>query len=97
MRPYLRPYCGIIMLEYLKFAAGWVVLMLIIVGVTLVVPFIAAKIDKMRENAKVGKRENMFSFGQTSFMEPAEGLDTQNQTEETAENKEKIADGQRTE
>ena len=58
------------MIEYIKFAAGWVVFMLILGGVTLLVPKIAAKIDKIRQNTN--KKENMFSLGQTSFMEPVE-------------------------
>lgn len=60
------------MWEYIKFAAIWVVFMLILGGVTLIVPKIAAKIDKIRENNKGKTRENMFSFGQTSYMEPSE-------------------------
>lgn len=60
------------MWEYIKFAAIWVVFMLILGVVTLVVPKIAARIDKIREKNKGKTRENMFSFGQTSYMESAE-------------------------
>ncbi len=68
------------MAEYIKFAAIWVVFMLILGGVTLIVPKLAAKIDKLRKQSKANKRENMFNFGQTSFLEPAEKPEAEGET-----------------
>lgn len=76
------------MLEYIKFAAVWVAFMFILGGVTLIVPKISAKIDKIRENSKAKKRENMFSLGQTSYMEPAEKPEAEGEKNGDAENKE---------
>ena len=53
--------------------------------ITVLVPKIAAKIDKTREKYKDKKRENMYSLGQTSFMEPAEGLDNPTENQDIAE------------
>ncbi len=73
------------MWEYIKFAAAWVVFMLVLGIITLVVPKIAAKIDKIRENNKGKKRENMFSFGQTSYMEPSEPISNEDKNNSNEE------------
>ena len=76
--------------EFLKFIVIWAAFMLALGVITVLVPKIAAKIDKSREKYKDKKTENVYSLGQTSFMEPAEGQD------KTFENKD-IASQQRTE
>ena len=82
--------------DFIRFVVIWLLFMVLMGAIALVVPKLASKIDKTREKYKNTKRDNMFPLGQTSFMEPAEGLETQKQ-EETVENNENIADGQRTE
>ena len=84
------------MFDFLKFVIIWLLFMVLLGVIALIVPKLALKIDKAKEKYKGSKRENMYPLGQTSFMEPAEKAEP-NEQENYAENNENFADGQRTE
>ncbi len=84
------------MFEFLKFVIIWLLFMAVLGVIALIVPKLALKIDKAKEKYKGTKKESVFPLGQTSFMEPAEKTES-NENEKQVENNENLADGQRTE
>lgn len=72
------------MLYYLKFVATWVLFMVILGVITLLVPKIAAKIDKIRKNTKK-ETEKPFPLKQNTYMTPI----SEDELKETATEEEK--------
>ncbi len=71
------------MAEYIKFIVIWAVFMVALGVITVLVPKLAARIDKVKEKYKV--KQDSSPLGQTSFMEPAEGQTEQKENQQIAE------------